>query len=159
MSKRSGSGRHGGVGQTTNLAPVPLHGVADEITARLVALPLDYGAAIDSVTALLVGDPRNEPHVHAVVTAIVATALTDPFREVNANQWRPAIPGWVRPPMVGVTVRQLAKAGLLVKAGRYVKSTDVRGGNSNKFCPIYALNLAALLPTEPDAAEVSARGA
>lgn len=159
MSRRSRSGRHGGVGQTTNLAPVTVRDVADEVAEHLVTLPLDYGAAIDSVTALMIGDPRNEAHVHAVVTAIVATAVADPFREVNANQWRPAIPGWVRPPMVGVTVRQLVTAGLLVTTGRYVRSTDTKGGNGNKLHPIYALNLAALVPTEPDAAAVSARGA
>lgn len=159
MRRRSGSGRHGGAGQTTNLAPVEVRDVADEVTEHLVTLPLDYRDNIDSITALLTTEPRNAGNVRAVVTAIVATALSDPFREINANQWRPALPTWVRPPMVGATVRQLVNAGLLVTTGRYVRSTDFRGGNTNKFCPIYALNLTALLPTEPDAATASARGA
>ncbi|MFC0434544.1 hypothetical protein [Kutzneria buriramensis] len=110
---------------------------------------------------MLTGDPRNEDHVRAVVTGIVTTALGDPFREVNANQWRTRLPGWVRPPMVGATVRQLVNAGLLVTTDRHVRSTDTHGRNGNKFCPIYALNLAALVPNEPDAADPSAasRGA
>ena len=140
---------------------VRVDAVADEVTALLVALPLDYRDTIDAIAALLTGEPRNHDHVRAVVTAVVAAALGDPFREVNANQWRPALPTWVRPPMVGATVKQLANAGLLVTTGRYVRSTDTRGSNTNKFCPIYALNLAALVPAEPDAAAVSAasRGA
>jgi hypothetical protein len=133
--------------------------VAKEVTARLVALPLDYRDTIDSIAALLAAEPRNEPHLRAVVAAILTAAMADPFREVNANQWRSAIPGWVRPPMVGVTVRQLAHARLLVTTGRYVRSTDTKGGNANKFCPIYALNLAALLDAEPVDAAAAARGA
>ena len=72
--------------------------VAAEVTAHLVALPLDYRDTIDSIAALLTGDPRNAGHLRAVVTAIVATALADPFREVNANQWRSVLPGWLRSP-------------------------------------------------------------
>jgi hypothetical protein len=140
---------------------VRVDAVADEVTAHLIALPLDYRDTIDSITALLTAEPRNAGNVRAVVTAIVATALGDPFREISANQWRPALPTWVRPPMIGATVRQLVNAGLLVTTGRYVRSTDTRGGNTNKFCPIYTLNLAALVPTEPDAVDTSAasRGA
>jgi hypothetical protein len=138
---------------------VRVDAVAAEVTAHLVALPLDYRDTIDAIAALLTGDPRNAEHVRAVVTAIVATALGDPFREVHANGWRPVIPGWVRPPLVGATVRQLANAGLLVTTGRFVRSTDTHGRNGNKLHPIYALNLTALLPTEPDAIQASARGA
>jgi len=128
------------------------------VTALLVGLPLDFRDTVDSIAALMAGEPRNQPHMRAVVVAILAAALADPFREANANQWRSSIPRWVRPQMIGVTVRQLVNAGLLVMTERLVRSTDRKGGNANKFCPIYALNLAALLPTEPDAAD-AARGA
>ena len=154
----SGTGRRRRAGSPSDDV-VQVDEVAEEVTALLVALPLDYRDTIDAIAALLTGDPRNEDHVRAVVTAIVATALADPFREVNANQWRPALPGWVRPPMVGATVRQLVNAGLLVTTDRHVRSTDRHGRNGNKLHPIYALNLAALLPTEPVDADASARGA
>lgn len=125
-------------------------GLASEIAARLVGLPLDYADTVSQVAALLVGDPRNRPHVLAVVQVIVHDALGDPFRETHANRWRPRLPSWLRPPMVGATVRSLRHAGVLVSTGRYVRSTDARGGNGNKLQPVYAVNLGVLLTHEPD---------
>ncbi|WNV86595.1 hypothetical protein [Umezawaea sp. Da 62-37] len=117
--------------------------LASEVAARLVGLPLDYGVTVDHIAALLAADPRNTTHMAAVVRVIVHDALADPFRETHANRWRPALPAWLRPPMVGATVRRLLASGVLVGTGRYVRSTDAKGGNGNKLIPVYTLNLAA----------------
>lgn len=116
-----------------------------EIAEHLVGLPLDYGGTIDRIAALLATEPRNAEHLAAVVRVVVQDAMADPFRETNANRWRGELPAWVRPPMVGATVRRLLSAGVLVTTGRYVRSTDARGGNGNKMMPIYAVNLAVLI--------------
>ncbi|MCS7484682.1 hypothetical protein ACFFQW_49175 [Umezawaea endophytica] len=116
--------------------------MSTEITRHLIGLPLDYGVTVDYIAALLASDPRNSTHVAAVVRVIVHDALADPFRETSANRWRGLLPAWVRPPMVGATVRRLLAAGILVGTDRYVRSTDTRGRNGGKLMPVYALNLA-----------------
>ncbi|SDC25064.1 hypothetical protein [Actinokineospora iranica] len=114
------------------------------VAQRLVPLPLEYPDAVANVAALIAGDPRNAEHVRTVVTAIVGDAMTDPFRETTANRWRPLLPPWVRPAVIGATVRRLLAAGVLVATGRYVRSTDAHGRNQNKLQPVYALNLTPL---------------
>jgi hypothetical protein len=116
-----------------------------EIARHLVGLPLDYGGTVDRIAALLAVEPRNAEHLAAVVRVVVQDAMADPFRETNANRWRVELPAWVRPPMVGATVRRLLSVGLLVTTGRYVRSTDARGGNGGKLMPVYSLNLAVLI--------------
>ncbi|WP_440901839.1 hypothetical protein, partial [Actinosynnema sp.] len=69
--------------------------------------------------------------------------LADPFRETHANRWRAELTG-VRPQLIGATVRRLHSAGLLVATGRYLASTDARGGNGGKLLPVHALNLSVL---------------
>ncbi|MFT7836944.1 hypothetical protein Q5530_12410 [Saccharothrix sp. BKS2] len=126
-----------------------------DIARHLVGLPLDYGGTVERIAALLNAEPRNSAHLAAVVRVVVDDAMADPFRETNANRWRGELPGWVRPPMVGATVRRLLSTGLLVTTGRYVRSTDSRGGNGGKMMPVYSLNLAVLVEhqtAEPDRA-------
>lgn len=154
MTAAAKSGRSRGVGQTPPRDPVQLGEIttlATRVTKDLVGLPLDYGDTVTQICGLLAGDPRNEAHLAAVVEVVVADALADPFRETHANRWRPRLPSWLRPPMVGVTVRLLGHLGVLVSTGRYVRSTDLRGGNTNKLVPVYALNLSALLDHDPAA--------
>ncbi|MER5262277.1 hypothetical protein ABTZ99_09380 [Actinosynnema sp. NPDC002837] len=116
-----------------------------EIARHLVGLPLDYGGTVERIAALLATEPRNADQSAAVVRAVVQDAMTDPFRETHANRWRAHLAPSVRPPMVGATVRRLLSVGLLVATGRYVRSTDARGGNGGKLMPVYSLNLAVLI--------------
>ncbi|KJK50442.1 hypothetical protein UK23_10630 [Lentzea aerocolonigenes] len=117
--------------------------LAAEIAEHLIGLPLDYGTTIEQIAALLAAEPRNRGAVCAVTAVIVNDALADPFRETTSNRWRARIPAWVAPPMVGVTVRRMLSLDVLVRTGRYVRSTDSKGKNGGKLMPIYALNLAA----------------
>jgi hypothetical protein len=159
VSPRSGSGRHGGAGQAASGVPVRVVEVAEQVTSHLVGLPLDYGSAVDSIAALLTAEPRNHAHVRAVVSVIVADAMADPFRETHANRWRPLLPNRTHGQMVGATTSVLCRAGVLARTGRYVRSTDVKGRNTNKFCPIYTLDLAALTDAADVAGTPSAAGA
>lgn len=114
----------------------------------------DGGETAATVAALLTCEPRNTAHVLAIVEVVVQDALADPFRETTANRWRPLLPAWVHPPMVGATVNRLRVAGLLVATGRYVRSTDTAGRNVGKLQPIYTFDAAAL--TELQAVDVVA---
>lgn len=156
MSGRTRSDRPRGAGQTRLRAtPKAVGELTSEIARHLVGLPLDYGGTVDRIAALLDAEERNVEHLAAVVRVVVQDAMGDPFRETNANRWREHLPSWLRPPMVGATVRRLLAAGLLVGTGRYVRSTDARGGNGNKMMPVYSLNLAVLIEhqaAEPDRA-------
>lgn len=152
MTSLAGSDRSRGAGRTRTRRSKPhnsdLRAVGEltaEIARYLVGLPLDYGGTVERIAALLATEPRNAEHVDAVVRAIVQDAMADPFRETNANRWRGELPAWVRPPMVGATVRRLLSVGLLGVTGRYVRSTDARGGNGGKLMPVYSLNLAVLI--------------
>lgn len=120
-----------------------LTGAAVELAADLVPLPLEYPDVVSDIAALIAGDPRNHEHVQAVVAAIVDDALGDPFRETTANRWRTALPPWLRPAVIGATVRRLIEADVLVATGRYARNTDVAGRNRGKLQPIYALNVHA----------------
>ncbi|TQM83258.1 hypothetical protein FHX81_5676 [Saccharothrix saharensis] len=157
MSGATRSDRSRGAGRTRSRRrdPQAVGDLTSEITKHLVGLPLDYGGTVDRISALLDAEPRTAEHLAAVVGVIVQDAMGDPFRETNANRWREHLPSWLRPPMVGATVRRLLSAGLLVGTGRYVRSTDARGGNGNKMMPVYSLNLTVLIEhqaTVPDQA-------
>ncbi|TWP47408.1 hypothetical protein FKR81_32355 [Lentzea tibetensis] len=144
MTRRTGSDRSRGTGRTrSDGAPAALGELSAEIAQLLVGLPLDYGTTVEQIAALLAGEPRNTSHVSAVIAVIVHDALADPFRETTSNRWREHLPAWLRPQMVGATVRRLLSAEVLIPTGRYVRSTDTRGGNGGKLMPVYALNLAA----------------
>lgn len=146
MIAKARSDRPRGAGRTRpRTTPKAVGELTAEIARHLVGLPLDYGGTVDRIAALLDADERNAEHLAAVVRVVVQDAMGDPFRETNANRWREHLPSWLRPPMVGATVRRLLAAGLLVGTGRYVRSTDARGGNGNKMMPVYSLNLAVLI--------------
>ena len=113
--------------------------------------PAGTGETAATIAALLTAEPRNEAPVLAIVTVVVRDALADPMRETFANRWRPLLPPWVQPQLVGATVNRLRAAGLLVPTGRYVRSTDTAGRNGGKLQPVYALDATALhdrMPTE-----------
>lgn len=156
MSGKTRSDRSRGVGRTRpRTTPRAVGELTADITKHPVGLPLDYGGTVERIATLLSVEPRNAEHLAAVVRVVVQDALADPFRETNANRWRGELPMWVRPPMVGATVRRLLTVGLLVGTGRYVRSTDSRGGNGGKMMPVYSLNLAVLIEhqaAEPDRA-------
>lgn len=143
MSTQTRPGRSRRTGRAGSGASVTIGDLSADIAAHLVGLPLDYGTTVDQIAGLLAAEPRNTAHLAAVVAVVVEDALADPFRETNANRWRPRLPAWLRPPMVGVTVRQLLASGVLVGTGRYVRSTDTHGRNRGKLMPVYSLNLAA----------------
>ncbi|WP_157440587.1 hypothetical protein [Actinokineospora inagensis] len=151
MSPRSSPGRRRTVPVDRANPPAPVDTVdaAVELAATLRPLPLEYPDTVSDVAALLAGDPRNREQVRAVVGVVIGDALTDPFWETTANRWRSRLPYWVRPPLVGATVRRLTAAGVLVATGRYARSTDVKGGNGNKLQPVYALNLAPVRRRDP----------
>jgi hypothetical protein len=109
-----------------------------------VTSPAGSGETAATVAALLTAEPRNEAPVLAIVTVIVRDALADPLRETFANRWRPLLPVWVQPQLIGATANRLRAAGLLVTTGRYVRSTDRAGRNVGKLQPVYTLDVAAL---------------
>lgn len=123
--------------------------VAD-VARRAAAVPPTAGDELASLLALLVLDPRNADHVRAVVAVIVLDAMGNSWRETTANRWRPVLPTWIKPAVVGATVQRLRAAGLLVPTGKYVRCTDRAAGNVSKPQPVYRLNLVAL--TEPTSA-------
>ncbi|MGH3762947.1 hypothetical protein [Actinophytocola sp.] len=131
-------------------APVTLREMVADIARRAAAVPPAAGDELASLLALLVLDPRNTDHVRAVVSVIVLDAMGNSWRETTANRWRPVLPTWIRPAVVGATVQRLRAAGLLVPTGKYVKCTDRAAGNAGKPQPVYRLNLTAL--TEPTSA-------
>ncbi|MBP2325356.1 hypothetical protein JOF56_005741 [Kibdelosporangium banguiense] len=128
--------------------------IADEVTRLAVALPLDYGDTLASITRLLVIDPLNQSHMDAIVEAVIRSALMDPFYETTANRWRALVPPWVRTQsMSGATVNMLLRIGILVTTGRYARCDNTASRNANKWQPIYALDLVALRDLlRPDAA-------
>lgn len=144
MARQPSPGRRRRASVDRALPAMPASGdveAAVAIAQQLVALPLEYPSAVSDVAALIAGDPRNREHVQEIVAVILTDAMADPFWETTANRWRPALPAWVRPAVIGATVRRLTSAGVLVTTGRHVRSTDTKGGNTNKLQPIYALNL------------------
>lgn len=118
--------------------------LAREMVSLASAPSASSGETAQTVAALLTAEPRNEAGVLAVVTVIIRDALADPFRETTANRWRPLLPRWVHPPLVGATVNRLRAAGVLVATGRYVRSTDSAGHNVGKLQAVYTLDVEAL---------------
>lgn len=90
---------------------------------------LDVADQKDAVLELIAGDPIHERDREAIVAAIRASVRTD--GTVGANDWRPRIPQWVYPRVVGATVHALTKAGVLEPTGWDI-SDDVRGRNSGR---------------------------
>jgi hypothetical protein len=132
---------------TETPVPMTLREIVADAARRAAAVAPRAGDELAALLALLVLDPRNTDHVRAVTSAIVIDAMGNARRETTANRWRPVLPTWINPAVVGATVQRLRAAGLLAPTGKYVKCTDRSAGNAGKPQPVYRLNLAAL--TEP----------
>ncbi|GAA4527524.1 hypothetical protein [Amycolatopsis samaneae] len=129
--------------------PVPLRELVTLAKAMVVQTstsgrPAGADETAATIAALLTSEPRNESEVLTILAVIIGDALADPFRETTANRWRPLLPAWVQPQLIGATVTRLRAAGLLVTTGRYARCTDTRGRNGGKPQPIYCLDVAAL---------------
>ncbi|MGH3760278.1 hypothetical protein [Actinophytocola sp.] len=135
---------------TETPVPMTLREMAADVARRVAAVAPTEGDPVSSLLALLVLDPRNTGHVRVVAAVIVADAMGDGWRETTANRWRPLVPTWVRPSVVGATVQRMIGAGLLVPTGRYVRCTDRASRNRGKLQPVYRLNLATLAADQPD---------
>ena len=83
----------------------------------------------------IAGDRLHERDREAIVTAIRASVRYD--GTVSANDWRPQIPTWVYPKVIGATVNALTKAGHLTPTGEWVISDDVHGRNCGKPMRLY----------------------
>lgn len=105
---------------------------------QLDILDTAYAAGPDphtaAVLALIAGDPLHARDREAIVDAIRSAVRAD--GTVTSNDWRPLIPAWVYPRVVGATVNALTKAGVLTQVGWDV-STDTHGRNSGKPCRRY----------------------
>lgn len=119
----------------------PIGAAITEQTIRADPAPADDVAA---VCALLVGDPRNRDHVHAVVCAVLADAAADPSQITTANRRRRLLPSWIHPPMIGATVHRLVSLGLLRPTGTWELCDDTASGNRGKPQPVYTLDLSTV---------------
>jgi len=96
----------------------------------LLAEPAPLDREKDAVLALIAGDPIHARDRAAIVDAIRASVRPD--GTVSSNDWRPRIPTWCYPAVVGATVNALAKAGVLIPTGQWVTSDDRKGRNTGK---------------------------
>ena len=112
---------------------------------QLNLLDVAYAAGPDShtvaVLALIAGDPVHARDREAIVDAIRASV--DYQGLTSSNGWRPLLPAWVYPRVVGATVNALTKAGVLVPTGHWVTSDDIKGRNSGRPARVYRWNGAA----------------
>ncbi len=84
----------------------------------------------DAILALISGDPLHARDRAAIVDAIRSSV--DHRGITSSNHWRPLIPTWVYPRVVGATVNALTKAGVLVRTGEWLTSNDIHGRNSGR---------------------------
>lgn len=125
---------------------------ARTIARRAVAQSPAPNDVVAAVCSLIVIDPRNREHVEAVVSAILRDAATDPLWRTTANGWRPHLPSWIRPGVVGSTVQRLVAVGLLTPTGQYVRCSDTEARNGGKPQPVYEVDVTALAAAEDAAA-------
>lgn len=90
--------------------------------------PPDHEKA--AVLALIAGDPLHARDRAAIIDAIAASVRPD--STIDANAWRPLIPTWVHPRVIGATVNALMKVGVLIPTGQWVISDDRKGRNSGR---------------------------
>jgi hypothetical protein len=108
----------------------------------LLVEPAPWDREKDAVLALIAGDPIHARDRAAIIDAI--TASIRPDGTVSSNDWRPNIPPWCYPAVVGATVNALTKAGVLVPTGHWVTSDDRKGRNSGKPQRAYRWNPTAV---------------
>ncbi len=150
----SGRGVHPLCDSSDELWWTPMDTVAATraIARRAIAATPAPNDLVAAVCALLVIDPSNRDHVEAVVSAVLHSASTDVLWRTTANSWRPLLPTWIRPPIVGATVQRLVSLGLLRTTGRWVRCDDIHSGNRGKPQPVYELDTTLLEHlTEPAA--------
>ena len=94
-----------------------------------------------AILALINGDPCHDRDREAIVDAIRAAVRPD--GTLSGNDWRPLIPSWCFPNVVGATVNAMAKAGVLIPTGDWDISTDTAGRNSGRPCRRYRFNASA----------------
>lgn len=87
---------------------------------------------------LIAGDRLHASDREAVVDAIRRSVRED--LTVCANDWRPNIPAYVYPRVVGATVHALVADGTLTRTGSWAISDDTKGRNGGKPCPVYRWN-------------------
>lgn len=90
----------------------------------MTADQLDMFTAVrrrNAVLALISDDPRNLPSIKAVIAAIEDTV--EPGCVFSANDFRHALPEWVKPHTLGPTLGYLRRKGAVTPVG-YVPSTD-----------------------------------
>lgn len=131
---------------------------ARTIARRAIAKSPAPNDVVAAVCSLMVIDPRNREHVEAVVSAILRDAATDPLWRTTANGWRPLLPSWVRPGVVGSTVHRLTAVKLLKPTGQYVRCSDTEARNGGKPQPVYEVDVTALAAAEDAATEHAAAG-
>lgn len=109
------------------------------MTTQLTFADDVYLAGMDPITAaildLISGDPIHERDREAIVDAIRASVRPD--GTTDANAWRPLVPKWCFPNVVGATVNALVRQGYLVPTGEWQISDDARGRNQGKPCRRY----------------------
>lgn len=91
--------------------------------------------AMQSLLALIAGDPCHQRDREAIVEAIRDSVRPD--GTVSANDYRPNIPPYVYPALIGATVNALIHAGALQPTTTYEASLDTKSRNGNKFCRLY----------------------
>ncbi|KJK46346.1 hypothetical protein UK23_23815 [Lentzea aerocolonigenes] len=128
------------------------------IARRAIAQSPGRNDVVAAVCSLMVIDPSNRQHVEAVVSAILRDAGSDPLWRTTANGWRPYLPSWVRPGVVGATVQRLVAVKLLRPTGQYVRCSDTEARNGGKPQPVYAVDVTALEHAEDAATERAAAG-
>ena len=94
-----------------------------------------------AILALMNGDPCHDRDREAIIDAIRASV--DSNGTTTANRWRPLIPTWCFPNVVGATVNALTKAHVLEWTGQWEISDDIHGRNSGRPMRVYRLNASA----------------
>jgi hypothetical protein len=99
---------------------------------------IDAIAAVTEKAAILElinADPKHARARDAIVEAIRAAIRPD--GTVCSNHWRPHIPDWVNPRVVGATVAAPAARGVLIPTGEWDISNDRRGRNTGRPVRVY----------------------
>lgn len=109
------------------------------MTTQLDLLDSAYAAGPDPATAALLdlisGDPCHARDREAIIDAIRASVRHDGTTDGNA--WRPLIPAFVYPRVVGATVHALVTRGVMAPTGEWRTSDDVAGRNSGRPVRVY----------------------
>lgn len=98
--------------------------------------------SIEAVTGIVAEDPRHSSEREVIEEAIRVAARAKGGR-VSANDVRRLLPAYVTPQLVGAVFQSLKAEGRLLPTGDEERSTDTKGRNTNKDCPVYVLREAS----------------